>query len=345
MNKLAIFNLETDEDSAVLAVSIDWILELAKYFDSTEVISTHIGRRTRLKDIRVVELGGGDYLSRLRALFRLSHISFKIIRQRHEYVIFHHMSPRTAVYPGFLFRLFGIKQGLWYSHSSKPFALRLASKIVDMMFSSTYNSIPINSLKVHQVGHGIPINRFTQLSGNSKRKNGILYMGRISPVKRLDVLITEVSKLKPTVSLTFQGLGSSDDYAKALQESGKRNKVVIELKKEVNYQEVPDIMATFKFFYSGTRNSVDKVALEAALSGCLILSQEDMTLELTGMKLVWKKLGIEPPQSISGQVEQLQLIKDEDLKNYRSLISATCSNQNNLEVTAKKIGQALKDLR
>lgn len=345
VQKLLIFNLETNSESPVLAVGIDWIIELNKHFDTTEVGSTHLGKRNEIGKIRVEEIGGGNLLKRLRAILRLSRLSVPLIFHRGEYFVFHHMSPRTAVFPGIIFRMIGIPQGLWYSHASKPISLRIAKRTVNYIFTSTKKSFPIHSNKITIVGHGIPIRKFKGVKGKVKRTGAILYLGRISPVKRLIFLMEELSRLSPQLPVVFVGSDDQSEYARELNLIAKNAQINLTINKSINYSEVPQMMSSFKYFYSGTRGSVDKAALEAAIAGCLILSAEQITLDLTGMSAGWAFIKQKTPQSIADQIRLLESLEDDELHKLRKIVTEECIKKNNLESTVTKIVQVLKSKR
>jgi len=342
MQKLLIFNLETNSESPVLAVGIDWIVELSKHFDSTEVGSTHVGKRNELGKIRVEEIGGGNLLKRFRAILRLGRLSVPLIFHRGEYFVFHHMSPRTAVFPGIIFRMIGIPQGLWYSHASKPISLRIAKKTVNYIFTSTQKSFPIHSNKISIVGHGIPIKKFKGIRGTVRRTGAILYLGRISPVKQLNFLIEELSRVRSQLPVVFVGSEDQSAYARELNMMAKKAQINLTINKSINYSEVPQMMSSFKYFYSGTRGSVDKVALEAAIAGCLILSVEQITLDLTGMSSGWAFIKQKTPQNIADQIRFLESLEDGELRKLQKIVTEECIEKNNLNSTVTKIVQVLK---
>ena len=117
MKTLIIYNLETDLDSQVLAAAHDWVEAFAAQVDKVFVYSTHVGRTNLPANVVVKELGGGSFLKRLVGLFRL-YKSFAIaLKHQSSVCMFHHMSPRTLLFVGPLYKIAGIKQGLWYSHS------------------------------------------------------------------------------------------------------------------------------------------------------------------------------------------------------------------------------------
>jgi hypothetical protein len=118
-NRIVIFNLSMNLDNHVLANTNLWVNEFSKHFERVHVYSTHVGRYSVPNNVCVEEIGGGSFRKRAVALAKLTFIAFKLYKVRKDVVVFHHQSPRTAVYPGIIFRIFGVNQGLWYSHSSR----------------------------------------------------------------------------------------------------------------------------------------------------------------------------------------------------------------------------------
>ena len=343
MRKLVIFNLRTDPTSSVLGASMDWIEAFREHFNVTDVVSTHVGKSAHLEGIQILEIGGGSIGARFVALKRLFNFAFHLILNKRDYFVFHHMSPRTAVFPGVLFKIFGIPQGLWYSHSSKPLALRLSSYIVDWVFSSETNSLPLRVQNSHFVGHGISLNRFDASQLITKRERAVLFVGRISQIKNLTYLINELASLSEMIPITLIGPQSDKSYVKELRALASKLGVSLTIKDPISYDEVNSIMKKFKYFYSGMNNSVDKSALEAAISGCLVLTTDLGTQELSGMKKVWDITASREILSIQNQIKALESLGEKDLITFQELVRNESTRQNSLEKTISKISSIMKE--
>lgn len=342
MKKLVIFNLQTDSSSVVLGASIDWINELRNHFAVTDVVSTHVGPHDGLDNLRIIEIGGGSIWYKLIALIRLLRFSIYLIPRRNEYLVFHHMSPRTAVFPGILFKIFGIPQGLWYSHSSRPISLQIAARIVNWIFSSEADSLPLKSRKAYFVGHGISLNRFNASRPILDRDLSILFLGRLSKIKNLDNLVNAVAKLKNRITVVLVGPQSDKRFAENLKQLASRQNVRLEIEDAIGYNQVNRKMNQFKYFYSGMKNSVDKSALEAAISGCLVISTENGTLHLSGMRKAWDEFQLAIPNSIQGQIMQLEGLKNQDISLFQQIAQADAISKNGIEKTIHQIAKIMK---
>ena len=192
IRRLHFFTPFYGDSNVLLAHTKYWIKELSKYFDQVIVYSVHVDPAVNhQKNILVHELGGGNFKDRIRSLLRLTLFALKILTQRDKPYVFYHMLPQPAIIVGSLLKLRESLQVLWYSHSSTTLSLLITENIVDMIVTPTKQSFPIKSRKVQNVGHAIPISKFysEKLYLNTIRVEQVLYVGRLSAIKRLEQVI------------------------------------------------------------------------------------------------------------------------------------------------------------
>ena len=334
---LVIYNLITDENDPVTAFAIDWINAFAENAEQILVFSTHVGKYRLPTNVRVIEIGGGSFQKRFVGSLRLLKSFSKARKLTGEKIVFHHMSEKTACYLGLLYKVAGIRQGLWYSHNRKSWTLRCAVRFVDFIFSPTVNSFPINTSKIRPVGHGIKMARFAKLELINSPKTGILSLGRISRVKNLENIIDALSRtIPPRSKLTFVGpVMETEEYVQKLELRALNADVELEIKQPVAYADIPEAISHYSMCFSGSPNTVDKSVLEAAAVGCFVLSDNRHVLELTGMKEVWKSIGATLPTSIESQINQLKHYESEP--NLRALLSKSCISRNEISTTSLRI--------
>jgi glycosyltransferase involved in cell wall biosynthesis len=340
---LVIHNLITDEDDPVTAFAVDWIKAFSKIATSVLVFSTHVGRFDFPPNVRVVELGGGSFRKKLLGLLRLIKGAFTVLRIPGKKIVFHHMSEKTACLIGPLYRAARLRQGLWYSHNRQSRTLHGAIRFVDYVFSPTLNSFPVQTKKLHAVGHGIDMSRFQDPNLIERKKSGVLSLGRISRVKNLEKIIEQLSLAQaPKPTLTFIGpLMETPDYYESLRRLAHDCQVDLRIEKTVNYRDVPREISKFSMTYSGSPNTVDKSVLEAAATGSYVLSESKFVLNLTGMDRVWEEIGAASPSEIESQIEILK--SHEENVELRKLISTVCVEKNDINKTAAKILDELID--
>ena len=344
--QIFIFNLETNLDSKVLSAAHDWVESFAKNFEEVYVYSTHVGRLDLPPNVRVTEIGGGNFQNRLIALLRLSEAFVKIFVRRENSVVFHHMSPRTALLLGPFLRIIGVTQGLWYSHNHASQSLRLAKPFVNWIFSSTRQALPIQSRKTQFVGHGIKTERFRKADISKQRKRqSIISVGRIVPVKHLEDL-AEISVLARISEfevgpITLVGPQPDLRYIKNLESIFAEHELKFFIKPAVNYEQILGYLESHDFFFTGTPKSVDKAAIEAAIAGCFVVSTNISTLESTGMSEVWKLVGCVPPERISDQILAISKIDENEILVLRQALQLAAISRNELNKTISAISKTL----
>ena len=337
IERLVIFNLATDEHNPLLAFASDWVGTFSELVKDTEVVSTHVGSHSLPETIKVYEIGGGDIFRRGLAIFKLIYHGIRIIANGKETIIFHHMSTYSAFILGPLFRLRGFKQGLWYSHNRNSLILRFGSAVVNDIFSPTLDSFPFKSEKLHPVGHGISVSKFDHPEYENLNRTGIVSLGRISQVKRLDKLISGLSETEvrdKSITLVGPILGQNNLY-ESLVSLAKRKNILLNFSPAVPYNEVAKTLSNYSMCYTGSPKTVDKSSIEGALMGCFVLSENFNVLEQTGMNEVWKVIGREAPKTISEQIMTLSVY--ESRTDLRRILIENAIRKNDLKSTAKRI--------
>ena len=339
-----IFNLELDLNSTVLAAGHDWVREFANHAAKINVISTHIGKVDLPGKVSYIELGGGNPFARVLAIIRLMRLLPGLWRSRHESVVFHHMSPKTVLIMGLPIRIMGIPQGLWYSHSKNSLQFQLAKTIVNYVFTSIKGAAPGFSKKFRFIGHGISESRFIRKTKRWEKQQGeILCVGRVSPVKKIEVLLDALlvvrsHKAQDGVSIKICGsFEPQSDYFKHLSARANKLENHIEFVGPVIYTNIHKFFRNADFFFSGTPASVDKAVIEAAFSGCLILSENRAALELTGMHRAWTEVLHDSPSDLFNQLQTLTRLTPKKKDEMREIVWSTSLSNNKISGTIEQI--------
>ena len=101
-------------------------------------------------------------------------------------------------------------------------------------------------------------------------------------------------------------------------------------------------MKKYKYFYSGMKNSVDKSALEASISGCLVLTTDVGTQELSGMKRAWQTITPTAIAEVRNQIKALESLSRKELDDFREIVRREAMLQNSLEKTISQISLIMK---
>jgi glycosyltransferase involved in cell wall biosynthesis len=323
-------------DSKVLASSHDWVRAFSNLFEEIRVLSTHVGRTDLPDNVKVIQIGGGTLKNRLSAILILfQQISF-IFQNRENLAVFHHMTTYPAAILGPILRALGIRQSIWYSHSHASKSFRWAAVFMNRIYGPAPGAVPANNTKIRYLGHGIDIEKFTHWDKpNDIARSGLVSVGRIVPIKNFHLLLSDSFPAAETFIDLYGPSYSDNPYHAELLDLAFELGINLRIHNPIGYSEMATTLQKYSFFYSGTPKSVDKAAVEASLSGCFIVSSNQSLLEVTGMNLVWSKIGLEVPISIFDQLRIL--IGYQGDGQLRKLLSHTSAQNNNLNNLVRAI--------
>lgn len=340
---LVIFNLATDEENEILAFSISWIKEFSKKYKNIWVFSTHVGKFELPNNVVVKEIGGGNTKNRIIALYRIMNIYFDVLRNRTQVSVFHHMSTKTAAILGLPIRLLGIKQVLWYSHSSYNLDLKISRIFMNYIVSSSPISLPFKSSKNRFLGHGINVQTFQGFL-NVKKEKDIISLGRVARIKKLETLIEKIAKLnRLNTKIDFIGPIYDDEYRAELEKLASDKKISIRFCGKINYTDVPSVLSRYKYLYTGNPKTIDKAAIEGALTGTFVLSEDKEVLYLCGMLDFWEEIQKKEIPSIPEQISLLDKLDKKATSRIRREISIRSANRSNLSNTIQEISNLLEN--
>jgi glycosyltransferase involved in cell wall biosynthesis len=206
--------------------------------------------------------------------------------------VFVHMNQIYIILGGLVWKLLGKKISFWYAHGHVPFGLRIAEKIVDILFTSTKSGCRLVSNKIKVVNQGIDVNWFVS---HDKNKNDdvfrIVTVGRISPTKDYETLINAIDELKSTYSqlqvyiIGQAGLGDQEVYFQKLKtilvDKGLGNTIHF-VGAVPNSDIVTHLQKSDLFVNMSYTGSLDKAILEAMSCGLPILTCNEALLEVLG---------------------------------------------------------------
>ena len=105
-----------------------------------------------------------------------------------------HMVPLYTIVAAPFVRSRRVPLVLWYTHWKSHFALRFAMLVCTDLASLDLRSFPLQSSKLHGIGHGIDLDEFPCQPPNPSagRSFRVMSLGRYSPPKKLDEMIEGV---------------------------------------------------------------------------------------------------------------------------------------------------------
>lgn len=266
--RLLIVTQTVDRNDSNLGFFHRWIEEFAKHCERVIVICLKEGVRQLPPNVAVYSLGKekGDasrftYARRFRTLIR---------EHSGEYdTVFVHMNPEYVLLGGFFWRARGKKVALWYVHKSVTWMLRVALRLVDIVFTASPESFRLVSPKVHIMGHGIDTEFFSP-AASVARGNHFLSVGRLMQSKQHNLAIR--AAYDASVSLRIAGEGPERERLAAL---ARELDVNVTFLGGLTQEKLRDeYRVTAKLVHRSETGSLDKVVLEAAACDCSVDSTD-----------------------------------------------------------------------
>ena len=281
---LLLFNLATDVDDPILGFTSRWIRALAEQVEHISVITMRAGRVEVPDNVSVYSVGKEKGYSEARRAVEFYRCLFHILRNNHIDACFAHMMPVFAVMGAPFLKARNIPITLWFTHRSVTVLLRIAEKLVDKIVTASPESFRIPSGKLIVTGHGIDTDMFVprESSRGPDQPFTIVSVGRIAPIKHLDILIEALRilvKERQTDEVILRLVGGvyphDEKYASELSQRirGYGLKDAIEWVGFVIHSEVVKEYQNADVVVSLTpAGSLDKAPLEAMSCGVPILT-------------------------------------------------------------------------
>ncbi|MEK7477847.1 MAG: glycosyltransferase family 4 protein [Patescibacteria group bacterium] len=348
--KLLILTQKVDKDDPILSFFHRWIEEFANYCDKLTVICLAKGRSELPVAIKVLSLGkpaqgwsasGGE---RLRQKFSAWLNFYKFIwHERKNYdTVFVHMNQEYVLLGALVWKLLGKKILLWRNHPRGNWLTRLAVWLSDRVFCTSEFSFTARFNKTTIMPVGIDTNRFRRDPLVVHKPNSILFLSRMSPIKKPEILIDALHLLAGqgidfTAALVGDPLPKDQNYYQSLGDAVKKYQLAnqIQFIKGVPNEQTPAFYNTYEIFVNLTpTGSLDKTIFEAMACESLVLTSNLSLALILPAGFVFKE----------GQANDLavklkgifSLTKDgkEDLgRNFRQVVK----NKHSLSLLAGKI--------
>ncbi len=273
---LLITTQAVDINDPILGFFHGWLKEFSHHFKRIDVICLREGKHELPPHIRVYSLGKESGESRFKYVVRFYRYFIKLVLvQRVDYVFYHMGAVYNIMAAPFFFlrKLRGTKFFWWKAHGHINAAGKTALLFVDRVYTSTKSGFPIETTKRRIVGQAIDPQKF-QL-GNGARNSEVLFVGRITPIKRIEDFIETAFLLQDSFpNLMWKIIGPVDDhqYLKKLQDFTKEKGLegrVIFCGTKLQDELVPIYQSAKIFLNTSRTESMDKTVLEAALCGCI----------------------------------------------------------------------------
>ena len=277
LERLLLFNLATADDDPILGFTSAWITAFAARSTAVDVVTMREGGADLPPNVTVWSAGKEAGYSRPRRAIRLLRKVHDLSNQHPYDGCFAHMIPSFAAITGPILRRRGVPLVLWYASGSRLPSLRFAARYARAIVAPSPESFPLRGPRVLVTGHGIDTDLFSPHNDVPDGRSPVLVtVGRIAPVKRLELLVEACAWLRTRgVEVRLRVVGPiyeprDEDYGRLLleliEERGLDKQV--EIVGPVPYRKMPEVYRSADVFVSASATgSLDKAALEAMSCG------------------------------------------------------------------------------
>jgi len=289
--KLLIITQKVDKNDPILGFFHRWIEEFAKHVEQLTVICLFAGEYSLPENVTVLSLGKENGESRLKYVWKFYTYIWRE-RKRYEKV-FVHMNQEYVLLGGILWKLFGKKIYMWRNHHAGSLMTDGAALLCAKVFCTSKYSYTAKYKKTVLMPVGIDTKMFKVMPDIKRKAKSILFLSRISPIKKPHILINVLCELKDydfVASIYGDALDKDgkyfEDIKKKVEECGLDRRV--QFFKGIPNYECPKVYNEHEVFVNLSSSGMyDKTIFEAMACGCNVLvSNENLRGEIDDFYLI-----------------------------------------------------------
>lgn len=286
---LLVINYSMNIDDPLLSHQYDTVICLAQKFRKVTVITGSPQLTECPQNVTVYTTNwrkGEDFKNVFKFLWR----AIPILLIGNVNSVFSHMTERHSALISPITSVLRIRHVLWYAHAHLSIYLWLASKFVDVVVTSTSGSCPLKTRKVICIGQAISPLKFEFFESRDYSKlDSMVHIGRLDKSKQIDLLLQVIMDLRdefPILNLDLIGDASrdSDEWIKKFKSPDFSS--WLKFKGSIPRQEVAKLLNSYDVFLHAYMGSIDKVLIEATLSGVPVVTSNPEYLNIFGS---WEK--------------------------------------------------------
>jgi glycosyltransferase involved in cell wall biosynthesis len=292
--RLLVVTQAVDSEDPVLGFFVRWIEELAKHVEAVEVICLRKGVYCLPDNVRVHSLGKErGTASRAAYVWRFLTLVWRL---RHAYgAVFVHMNQEYVLSAGWLWKLLGKRIYLWRNHYAGSWLTDSAAVFCTKIFFTSRYSYTMKYAQAVRMPVGVDTERFYKDDRAGRAPHSILFLARLSPSKRPDMLVDALIELVRTgVSFTATFVGSPGEsdsgYDQLLQKKIQEHLLFdrVTFLPAVPNRQTPGLYRTHEIFVNTSPSGMlDKTLFEAAACGCRVLASSADIAERLGQSAIF----------------------------------------------------------
>ncbi len=277
--KLLIVTQAIDVNDPVLGFFGRWVEEFAKHVESIEVICLKEGKHALPKNVHVHSLGK-EHGAANRAVYAWRFLSLAW-RLRGDYdAVFVHMNQEYVLIAGWLWKLVNKRVYLWRNHYAGSMLTDVAAAFCTKVFCTSKHSYTAKYKKTVIMPVGVDTERFYPDARIARVPRSILFLSRMSPSKRPEMLLDALATLAQsgtdfTTTLVGSPLPQDEAFYEGLKEKVRSLSLAAKITflTGVPHSETPDLYRAHEIFVNTSPSGMlDKTLFEAAASDCIVLA-------------------------------------------------------------------------
>ncbi|MBI3244036.1 MAG: glycosyltransferase family 4 protein [Chloroflexi bacterium] len=192
--RLLFITQKVDRADWLLGFAHGWVKSLAARVEQLTVICLAKGEVDLPSNVKVISLGKERGASRAGRAINFAKAMAATIGEADG--VFTHMSPPFAIAAAPFTKLRRIPLVMWHTHRAVTLQLKLAVALSDVVVTASRESLQLATPKARVLGHGINPAQFSPLPLAGEEPPLILAVGRLSSIKRYELLIEAVKRLR-----------------------------------------------------------------------------------------------------------------------------------------------------
>ncbi len=313
--KILVITQKIDKNDTVLGFFHNWLVEISSKFESVEVVCLEKGTFNLPKNITVYSLGKETGVSKLDYIKNFYHYLF-LIKGSYDKV-FIHMNEEYVLLAGLYWIMKRIPIYLWRNHPDGSIKTRIAVAISTKVFCTSTSSFTARFSKTIIMPAGIDTKMFKPVEGLVRGKYSVCMVGRISPIKHIDIALQAVKILVSKgvqISLNIIGpvLNRDLEYFESLKKYVEANNLsnTISFKDAVTGDKLPSIYSSHEICLNLTDSgSFDKTIVEASSCGAMPLVSNSSLSSFLPIVCITDSLPEEIAQSLQKLFEPKEQVK------------------------------------
>ncbi len=286
--RLLIVTESLDRADPLLGFFHRWIEEFARHSTHVHVICLGKGERNLQQNVREHSLGketeyGSRFAKRIRYSIRFLYFAWKYRKEYDDVLV--HLSPEYLLIAGLFWRMMGKRVGFWYNDAHSSLRTRIAFAFSDVLFYSNPNAFTAQFSHSRKIPMGTDVDMYNVKDRNANpnpNPNSILFLGRITLKKKIDVMLVALTNLaRKQIRFTFDIYGApgegDEQYLKDLHSKFEELECrsSISFRGSVSHDKTPVVYAAHEIVvHPGSLRGFNKTLFEALASGCIVVTSD-----------------------------------------------------------------------